>query len=202
MIARVEALRAMAKQLGIYILPQKQKLGNLTPKTNGRPSFLGNNDISLNSIDKEPNSLARDSSAGRFGNGYNVDKHYLPRPQLKSKRASSHEVSTFLSSSKVHHSFKQEKDKGTSLSNLDAEFDHANILDELDDKFKKYIAYKTLEKERLQNASVIVSREDELLRNRQRKAYEEKFERWSQQMENRKKQSAKVSFCLRFNLSV
>ena len=184
----------MAKQLGISALPQKvKKGGNLTPQTN-RPSFLGNQDISLNSLDRESHSLVRDTSMGKFINGYGGDKHQITRPQRKSQRAASHEVSTFMAGHKAHQSAKEENHKNVSLSNLGDESTEFNMTNELDDKFKKYIAYKALEKERLNNASVIVSREEELLRNKQKRAYEEKFERWTQKMESIRKQNAKVSF--------
>ena len=113
--------------------------------------------------------MIRDTSMGKIVNGYGGEKHQITKPQRKSQRASSHEVSSFVPGHKSFQSAKEEDHKNGSLSNLGDESTEFNMTNELDDKFKKYIAYKALEKERLNNASVIVSREDELLRSKTEK---------------------------------
>lgn len=78
-----------------------------------------------------------------------------------------------------------------SLSNLDLETDECDVGVDLEGKFKRYIAYKRLEKERLMNASVLVTKKDEERSEQIKKAYEEKLQKWNKKQEEKEKKNKK-----------
>jgi len=60
------------------------------------------------------------------------------------------------------------------------------------DHFSRYIAFKSLHKERLANASIVATKKEEEYRERIRSAYEAKIERWNKKKETINKQKVNL----------
>jgi len=168
--AKLEALKALAKQRNIIPVAKPTRPGTTTPRTR-QISFT--NTESMSAAEKELSHVTRpptrdfNTTLAKFPTGH---KTSTENPSYQSGNQGN----------------KASEAKGTwtanmrrSVSNMEMEQEGNVTVDEIEQKFRKYLTYKTVEKERLMNASMVVTRKDEEHREELKKAYEDKLEKWN-----------------------